>query len=148
MPVLTSVRPSVSQSALLNGAAMSALAMSDGALQARPLAGVTAQGTEALEAALPRSSWVLLRVTSANTAAMAPLGVAWPGAAAGASGDSLTGDRFTGAEFPYSYRQRGKPLLSEKSANKLLPAQSNTSFLLLSGSYPPVSPAASPQQQQ
>lgn len=54
-----------------------------------------------------------IAVTSANAAAMAPLGAAWRGAAAGASGDSLTGDQFTGAEFPYSYRQRGKSLLSE-----------------------------------
>lgn len=85
------------------------------ALQARPLAGVSAQGTEALEAALPGSSWVLPRVTSANTAAMAPLGAAWPGAAVGTSGDSLTGDQFAGAELPYSYRQREKSLLSEQS---------------------------------
>lgn len=89
--------------------------MSGGALQARPLAGVCAQGTEALEAALPGSSWVLPRVTSANTAAMAPLGAAWPGAAVGASGDSLTGDQFAGAGSPYSYGQRGKSLLSEQS---------------------------------
>ena len=54
MPVLALVRPSVSQSALLNGAAMSALAVCDRALRARPLAGVTAQGTEALEAAPSR----------------------------------------------------------------------------------------------
>ena len=52
--VLALVRPSVSQSASLNGAAMSALAVCDRALQARPLAGVTVQGTEALEAAPSR----------------------------------------------------------------------------------------------
>lgn len=98
--------------ALLNGVTMALQDLSCGVWRL-VLLHITMQGAEALEKALPRpcrSRWALLSVTSPNTAAMTPLGAAWPRAAVKASGDSLSGDKFTETELP-CYRRRGKALL-------------------------------------
>lgn len=70
------------------------------------------------------SSCVLLSATSANAAAMAPLGAERPRAAARASGDSLSGDQFTEVKFPCTATGRAHLTSEMKCANNLLPTQS------------------------